>query len=126
LRGSEADSEVRTLARAQTLTVLEGSDPDHRTQVLRFLIEAGLVQGGKEPPIISLRQANLEGADLHMANLSDAYLVGANLTGAFLFAADLSGADLSSDGGGPSGGSVLRGADLRYADLSADLLIKSA
>jgi hypothetical protein len=44
LRDSDVDSEVRVLARAQTLTVLEQLDPEGRSQVLRFLIEAKLVQ----------------------------------------------------------------------------------
>ena len=44
LRGSEEDSEARTLARAQTLTVLEELDSSRKEQVLRFLIEAELVQ----------------------------------------------------------------------------------
>ena len=129
LRDSAEGSEVRTLARAQTLTVLEALDPDRRSQVLRFLMEAELIQGTKEKaPVISLRQANLEGvevpganlsgADLHLANLSDATLWGADFTNAFLFSADLSGANLGSGAGGPESAATLRGANLSYADLS--------
>jgi hypothetical protein len=44
LRDSDEDSEVRTLARARTLTVLEGlDDPSRKTRVMQFLIEADLV-----------------------------------------------------------------------------------
>src|SRR3712207_485400 len=53
LRESEEDSEVRTLARARTLTVLARLDPSRKTSVMQFLVEADLVQreaGGK--PII--------------------------------------------------------------------------
>jgi hypothetical protein len=40
LRTSEEDSEVRTLARARTLTVLGRLDPSRKTAVTRFLSEA--------------------------------------------------------------------------------------
>jgi len=38
LRASEEDSEVRTLARARTLTVLERLDPSRKTAVMQFLL----------------------------------------------------------------------------------------
>ena len=126
LRASE-ESEVRTLARARTLTVLGRLDPSHKTEVLRFLMEASLVQVEKccKEPVIDLNRAalsdlnfqyarldraHLNSADLSSANLSSAELAYAHLEAARLTgAADLSGADLS-------------GADLDYADLSgADL-----
>src|SRR5215210_3174082 len=44
LRTSEEDSEVRTLARVRTLTVLERLDPSRKTAVVQFLVEAKLVQ----------------------------------------------------------------------------------
>jgi Pentapeptide repeats (8 copies) len=91
LRVSESGSEVRTLARARTLTVLSRFDPSGKTAVMQFLVEANLVQGaglapgaGREP-IIDLRDADLSGADL----------TGADLTGAYLFDANLSDANLS-------------------------------
>src|SRR5919107_6338663 len=63
LRESEEDSEVRTLARARTLTVLGRMDPSRKEAVIQFLYEADLVlrNEGSQPitkPIISL-----EGAD---------------------------------------------------------------
>src|SRR5918995_1577197 len=47
LRNSEEDSEVRTLARARTLTVLGGLDPTRKTEVLQFLVESKLIQSVK-------------------------------------------------------------------------------
>jgi hypothetical protein len=91
LRTSKEDSEVRTLARARTLTVLGRLDPSRKTAVMQFLVEADLVQrvDGKDPNI-SLSGAALTSADLSVADLS-----GATLTSADLSFADLSGADLS-------------------------------
>jgi hypothetical protein len=53
LRESEKDSEVRTLARARTLTVLGRMDPSRKGDVMQFLVEAELVQkvDGTEPII---------------------------------------------------------------------------
>ena len=92
LRESKEDSEVRTLARARTLTVLGRLDPSRKKALMQFLVEADLVQRveGRDP-IISLR-----GADLSDAYLSDSRdLSGANLVGADLSGADLNGAELS-------------------------------
>jgi len=125
LRASEEDSEVRTLARARTLTVLGRLDPSRKRAVMEFLAEAKLIQRveGRAPVIelsgaelhhTSLRfQGNLHGADLRGANLSytDLSFVdlsGANLSWAGLFHAELFHADLSL-------------VDLSYADLGADL-----
>src|SRR5215217_7162171 len=61
LRASEEASEVRTLARARTLTVLERLDGDRKRSVVQFLGEADLVQGqgGRfTDPIIPLADAN--------------------------------------------------------------------
>jgi hypothetical protein len=78
LRESEEGSEVRTLARARTLTVLRRLDPARKTEIIQFLVEAELVQiVDKTAPIISL-----SGADLSDADLDKAYLFGADLTDA--------------------------------------------
>jgi uncharacterized protein YjbI with pentapeptide repeats len=126
LRESEEDSEVRTLARARTLTVLERMDPSRKRAVIQFLYEADLVlrNEGSQPitkPIISLEGADLEGADLRAAvmwfvdlseaDLSGAILHDAELPGATLKETDLRKADLSDDD--------LNDANLRKADLSA-------
>jgi uncharacterized protein YjbI with pentapeptide repeats len=146
LRNSEEDSEVRTLARARTLTVLGRLDSGRKTQVMRFLLEADLIQRdvhvnpsgevfvSKEGPVISLETANLQGVDLRLryqgaalqvstdlsgVNLSGANLSDANLSFSTLYGADLSDADLSN--ADLSEASLLE-ADLSWADLSdADL-----
>src|SRR5829696_1335451 len=94
LRTSEKGSEVRTLARARALTVLERLDPGRKTAVMRFLGEAVLIRRGEgRDPIIDLGGANLSDADLRDANLRDAILDGANLRDANLNYANLSGAE---------------------------------
>ncbi len=138
LRASEGDSEVRTLARARTITVLAALDASRKTQVIQFLIEADLVQKreAEGSPIISLERANLRGAnvgtdlmnvplyganlrgadlysaDLHWVNLNEANLYSANLNEADLFTAQLMQADLTK-------------ADLSKADLSNALLVRA-
>jgi uncharacterized protein YjbI with pentapeptide repeats len=126
LRNSEQDSEVRTLARARTLTVLGRLDPIRKAEVMSFLVEADLVQevDGKDP-VIDLSRADLSGVILGGdAHLSGANLSGARLTDAYLASAYLGGADLS--GANLRGVSLrdarLGGADLGFADLAfADL-----
>jgi hypothetical protein len=134
LRQSKAGDEVRTLARARTLTVLRRLDSDRKGNVVQFLYESGVI-GGTEA-VLALIGANLSGANLDRANLR-----GANLRRAILFYADLSGASLSEadlreatlidailDETDLSGanldlayldGANLRNADLREADLGA-------
>ena len=121
LRTSKEDSEVRTLARARTLTVLGRLDPSRKTALMQFLVEADLVQrvDGSDP-IISLRGADLNnanlrfaimpGAVLSQANLNRANLIGADLSHAIPYKADLSFADLRN--------ANLRGANLIGADLT--------
>jgi len=92
LRASEEDSEVRTLARVWTLTVLARLDPSRKRAVMQFLVEPTLVQrvDGRYP-IISLC-----GADLRDVYLHGVYLHGADLSYADLSSADLSYANLRS------------------------------
>jgi uncharacterized protein YjbI with pentapeptide repeats len=125
LRASEEDSEVRSLARARTLTVLGRLDPSRKTALMQFLVEAELVQRVERGrgPIITLTGANLSnlkgdlvfpvgnqvGTTQSTANLKNAILDNANLSDA-----DLPGVDLSH--------AVLRFADLTGANLElADL-----
>ena len=107
LRNSEEDSEVRTLARARTLTVIRRVDTSRKDEIMQFLLEADLVHrvGGSAPVIelggadlgdTNLREADLSGANLSRANLSEANLSLANLRGANLSGADLSRADLNN------------------------------
>jgi uncharacterized protein YjbI with pentapeptide repeats len=113
LRRSTLGDNLSTVARAQTLAVLEGLDPDRKRILLQFLYESNLIQ--VDDPIISLRGANLSGADLSGANLSRANLSRANLTGADLSRADLSRANLT--------GTDLTAASLREALLNRAILM---
>jgi uncharacterized protein YjbI with pentapeptide repeats len=96
LRDSEEDSEVSTLARARTLTVLRRLDGTRKASVLQFLYESGLISA-EDGPIVSLRGTDLSGANLREANLSGADLREANLSEANLRAANLSYANLGGD-----------------------------
>jgi uncharacterized protein YjbI with pentapeptide repeats len=127
LRASEEGSEVRTLARARTLTVLGRLDPKRKAQVMQFLVEARLVQSEDEsPPLIRLSGANLRGVYLSDVNLRGADLRGANLKGVDLVGefTVLDGADLSDANltGAVLHEPQLKGAVLYNANLSdADL-----
>jgi hypothetical protein len=120
LRTSKEDSEVRTLARARTLTVLARMDASRRQDVIQFLVEAELVQEvkGREPIIglggAQLRDVELFDTDLHGADLSDAHLRDANLFNTNLSDAHLSDAHLS---GAYLAWTKLSGANLRSASL---------
>ncbi len=147
LRTSERDDEVRSVARARTLTALSQLDGRRKGFVLRFLYESELISvsnpiitlGGAilgEPAVSEtvLSRADLNGAKLNHVFLEDAYLTrvhligadlrgshlkGVNLIGADLREADLTGANLR---GARLFGADLRGVKLDRADLSeADL-----
>jgi len=101
--------ELSTLARAQTLAVLEGLGPRQKRILLQFLAESGLIN--RNGPIVSLRWANLRGTDLRgidlrMDNLSWVDLSEAKIAGENLLQTDLSGA-------------ILRGVDLTKAFLTS-------
>lgn len=99
---------VREVARAQTLTALDGMDGPRKRFVITFLYELGLVNGVDAR--ISLENAELTGADL-----SGAELFAANLNGTTLQAANLTRARLTS--------AHLDRANLRRADLTGVLLV---
>jgi uncharacterized protein YjbI with pentapeptide repeats len=137
LRASGETSDVRRVARARTLVVLDALGPTRQERVFRFLSEADLIRPTppNEQPVITLKYAKLEnielphriilkGADLQQADLSGAYLTDIDFRGTYLAGAhleevnleraELQGADLS--------GTFLSGADLSGADLTdADL-----
>jgi hypothetical protein len=93
LGSSEDGSDVRELARSQTLRVLQGLGPDRKRTLLLFLYESHLIDN--DNAIISLAGANLSEANLSKVNLSEADLSGANLSRSDLSRADLRGANLS-------------------------------
>jgi hypothetical protein len=61
LDGAEEDSDVRRLARARTLVVLDALSSGRQNKVFRLLSETELIQAGTgdRPPIISLKYASL-------------------------------------------------------------------
>jgi uncharacterized protein YjbI with pentapeptide repeats len=88
LRNSDYEAEVRSVARARTLTVLHTLDVERKATILRFLYETKLISG-------LLSVINLGNADLSGSVLDEAYLLGANLYAANLRGAYLRGAILS-------------------------------
>jgi len=100
LRESTVGSEVRAIARAQSLSTLRKQDAEGKGTVVRFLYDAELIQSsgteGGEEPIVDLGTADLSNADLSSVILRNADLGGAYLSYANLSYADLSHADLSN------------------------------
>jgi hypothetical protein len=122
--GAKGNREVRTLAQARTLTVLERLDPTRKRQVMQFLVDASLVQNAPgEEPVMSLIGAELSGVDLTYSAPGDAQPYAAvpvlDLSSADLTYADLSGANLS---GTVMHGTRLVGADLRGVNLNGTVL----
>jgi uncharacterized protein YjbI with pentapeptide repeats len=89
LRNSDKGSEVRTLARGRTATVIQRLDAEGNRNVIRFLNEAGLAKEGRS----SIRL--LAGVDLQGAHLGGIDLDSTDLNGTNLSDADLSKANLS-------------------------------
>ncbi len=139
LRSSEADAEVRNVARVRTITVLTQLDGRRIGHVFTFLLEAGLISTTPKDNVVNLREADLGAvnwshaylsgaylpeanlykadlseADLSEANLSEAYLIEADLSKAYLWGADLQAAGLN--------GANLSGANLTDANLSGAFL----
>jgi uncharacterized protein YjbI with pentapeptide repeats len=100
LRNSEEGSEVRTLARARTVTVIQRLDSDRNSNVIQFLDEAGLIGKGESSirllAGVDLRDAHLQGIDLSGADLSEADLSEADLSRTDLRHASLESANLES------------------------------
>lgn len=122
LRKIKEDREVRSIARARTLTVLR-SLGKRKGSVVQFLYEARLIYYGDEhKPIDTV--VNLSGADLRKVILKDAYLGGANLQRANLHYANLQYARLyyanlqyAKLNNANLSEANLRNAVLNYADL---------
>jgi len=108
LRESNPDDEIRSIARARTLTVLRKLDKERKGILLRFLHESDLISG-KARNVVALHEADLNGADLSFAKLEGTNLSKADLHGADMVSAKLSGANLSE--------AILSGADLTAIDL---------
>ncbi len=86
---SQPGDEVRTVARARTLTALKRLDGAHNKSLIQFLRDAGLLEGqllrdarlleGQPGPLLDLKRANLFGASLHGADLHEVNLEEADL-----------------------------------------------
>src|SRR5215203_6262849 len=117
LHDTKKDSDVRRLARARTLIVLDALESsDRKRRALRFLYETELIQAKpSDEPVLSLSHAslrNFESSTTHL--LKGAKLTQATLSGAELPKADLVGTDLS---GVQLDGANLSGANLSHAKL---------
>lgn len=141
LRNAPEDSEVRSVARAITVTAIKELGNERNALLISFLQESNLIQKvessrnhSEAQPSAILVGLDLSGADLSEADLSEADLSSANLTKVKLRRTNLEKADLSSAnltearllGASLSradlSGSKLRATDLSFADLSeADL-----
>jgi uncharacterized protein YjbI with pentapeptide repeats len=113
LREETEEPDEHRIAQARTLAILLGLDKDRKRLPLKLIYELSLI--AKEEPILNLKNAGLDTADLSEITLHDACLREADLRRANLRGADLRGSDLT--------GADLRGADLRETDLSNTLLI---
>jgi len=102
LRKSKKGSEVRSVARARTLSVFRILDGERKGQVLKFLYESALIIGNNpvipledaDLTMINLRKASLDGINLHRTYLHKAHLVMTHLLGAHLVGAQLNDANL--------------------------------
>lgn len=80
IHGSESDSVVRDVARTRTLSVLRRIYPDRKAIVLKFLYESELIIKKQErEPLITLKDADLQGLELEKTEFFDIDLSGANL-----------------------------------------------
>jgi uncharacterized protein YjbI with pentapeptide repeats len=109
---AEPKSHIRKLAQARTIAALLALDSEHKKRPLKLVYELGLI--GKGNPILKLRNASLDGANLSELTLHEASLRSFDLRLSDLKGADLQGSNLNL--------ADLRGSDLRRADLKgADL-----
>jgi hypothetical protein len=107
LRQREDCDEVKTIARARTLTLLNALDGVRKGQVIKFLFEANLLTRGLK--LIDLKNANLEDIHLVWADLTRIDLTGSHLSRAQLKFAHLEDSNLTN--------TTLVKADLRRACL---------
>src|SRR5215216_1917175 len=144
MRKKPENPDLRRLAQARTLAILLGLDQDRKRRPLKLIYELSLIM--KKEPILNLKNAGLDTADLseitlhdaclrevdlRLANLSYTVLVGANLlpydetqpaklnAPNLLNGADPSDIDPSNDHLKPTN---LAGADLSNAELSGAYL----
>lgn len=113
LRDEHGDPDVRKVAQARTIALLLGLDASRKRRALKLVYELGLID--KIVPILDLKNASLDNADLGELALPDACLSHVDLRTSDLSGSNLRSSDLSK--------ADLRGANLTNADLSgADLV----
>jgi uncharacterized protein YjbI with pentapeptide repeats len=127
LRTTKYGDELRTLARAQTLSAFATLDASHKRTLFLFLYEAHLINlptseewssGEIKNPIVFLAGANLRDIDLSLTDLSN--------TGSFTAAVPDPKGNLSfMDCEEHCIGIELSGTDLSHADLRGSLLVGS-
>jgi len=128
LRNTKYGDELRTLARAQTLSTFATLDASHKRTLFLFLYEARLINlptskewssGEITNPIVFLAGANLQDIDLSLTDLSN--------TGSFTAAVPDPKGNLSfMDCEEHCIGIELSGTDLSHADLRGSLLVRGA
>jgi uncharacterized protein YjbI with pentapeptide repeats len=118
LKKTKPTDDVALLARAQTLTVVGRLDAMRKSDLVRFLYAARLID--KDSRIVDLTGADLSGAHLIGDYLSDANLSATNLSDARLGGTNLFDANLSE---AQLDGNNLFEANLSGADLSLAILI---
>lgn len=118
LRGAPEDSEVRSVARAITVTTIRELGSERNALLIGFLQESDLIkkqadEEERKPVLLlaklSLSNTNLRSANLSLADLNNTDMRNANLGQAMLGGADMNNADMSD--------SNLSGADLFNANL---------
>src|SRR5215210_6981864 len=108
MRKDPPQSDTHRLAQARTIATLLGLDRDYKRRPLKLIYELELIT--KNEPLLNLKNAGLDTADLREVTLHDACLKEVDLRRADLRGADLKGSDLKE--------ADLRGANLSNADLS--------
>jgi Pentapeptide repeats (8 copies) len=117
LRDSKEGTEIRTLARARTLTLLSRLDRARKRSAVQFLYKSGLVD--TEQRIVDLTGANLSEANLFRADLGGADLSYANLRGANLrWAGDITNEELDQQAKSLEGATMPNGQ--KYEDWLKD------
>src|SRR5215203_3731732 len=116
--------DLRRLAQARTLAILLGLDQDRKRRPLKLIYELSLIM--KEEPILNLKNAGLDTANLSQITLHDAYLRGADLSDANLRDTVLVGANLlpydKTQPAKLNAPNLLNGADSSNIDSSNDHL----
>jgi uncharacterized protein YjbI with pentapeptide repeats len=113
------------IAEAQTQEVLRELDPDYKAKLMHFLYDTRLISNDYH--IISMTNADLQGAHLNGLDLRDTNLSGADFTGADLRGINLSYATLNyvNLSGANLTGANLYGSEMHNVNLTGANLTKA-